>query len=92
MSLCLRVQEWGQHCDLATIDVNFHVPSDAERAAVKELLTSVMLPELAALRAHRSGETTLDREELKQRLKLVYHCVVGAGNQLPMLTGQQLDV
>ena len=68
------------------------MPSDAERAAVKHLLERFMLPELDALQRHMRGEVTLDREELKQRLKIIYHCVVGAGNQLPMLTGDDLKM
>ncbi|XP_026870024.2 proteasome activator complex subunit 4A isoform X2 [Electrophorus electricus] len=84
----LPIKDWGRPGDLWNLAIQWHVPSEEEKAFVFSTLDQLLQPELERMQRHVRAEQEMSRDDVLRSLSIVHHCLLGAGSFLPPLHGE----
>lgn len=92
LSEYLPIRDWGKPGDLNNLQINWHFPSDEERALAEKIMERYLEENLKKLDNHADQVKTLSREALQRTLSHTLDCILGAGAVLPPWKEEPLPI
>ncbi|XP_067680549.1 proteasome activator complex subunit 4-like [Haliotis asinina] len=88
----LPIRDWAVPGDIHNLDIEWHIPNQAEMDFAGEILSKFLAPELKLIKNIKDDTQAPTREDLLRRLNMILESILGSASLLPMWEGKAVPV